>query len=129
MASTNLILIAEDNAIIRHALVLQLRHIGHEPHQAADGHEAFKEFCQHQYALILMDINMPHCSGIEATILIRDHEHKNRLIRTPIVAVTALPETRQECFSAGMDDFITKPMLFERLRQLVDRWLPVTVES
>ena len=98
MANTNVILIAEDNPIIRHALVV-------------------------------MDINMPKCSGIEATILIRDHERKNRLVRTPIVAVTALPETRQECFSAGMDDFIIKPMLFERLRQLVDRWLPIAAES
>jgi CheY-like chemotaxis protein len=128
MANTNVILIAEDNPIIRHALVLQLRQIGHEPHTAADGLEALREFCEHHYALILMDINMPKCSGIEATILIRDHERKNRLVRTPIVAVTALPETRQECFSAGMDDFIIKPMLFERLRQLVDRWLPVAAD-
>ena len=119
------ILVAEDNPIIRQALILQLRQLGHDPLQAVDGLHAFDLFTQRQFALILMDVNMPNCSGIDATILIRDYEKKHDLARTPIVAVTALPETRQECFASGMDDFIIKPLLFERLRQLVDRWLPV----
>lgn len=125
MPFENVILVAEDNPIIRQALVLQLRQLGHEPMQAADGLIACQRYAEGKFSLVLMDVNMPNCSGIEAAGRIREFERENCLPRTPIVAVTALPETRQDCFAAGMDDFIMKPLLFERLRQLVDRWLPV----
>ncbi len=60
---------------------------------------------------------MPVMDGFEAAKLIREHEKKHGMSRTPILALTAdyVNETRVKCFEAGMDGFLTKPIDFERL--------------
>ena len=65
---------------------------------------------------------MPEMDGFMATGAIRERETAGR--RTPIVAMTAgaMPGDRERCLDAGMDDYLTKPVDVEKLRQVLDRW-------
>ena len=71
------------------------------------------------YAAILMDVRMPHKDGFEVTRIIRAYEQTEGKIRTPIIGITAhaLLGDRERCLEAGMDDYISKPMLLETLRK------------
>jgi CheY-like chemotaxis protein/HPt (histidine-containing phosphotransfer) domain-containing protein len=85
------------------------------------GQEAIEHYKKHQgTALILMDYHMPELNGIETTKLIRKIEKKNKLDNVPIIAVTAdaMKNTSEKCLRAGMDDYITKPVL---KTQLIDK--------
>ena len=76
--------------------------------------------------LVLMDIQMPVMNGYEATLKIRLWEAEGNRTRLPIIALTAnaYDEDRQHCLSAGMDDFIAKPIDFEQLIIMLTRHLP-----
>jgi CheY-like chemotaxis protein len=116
------ILIAEDNDI--NALLARnlLRRLGHRPVMAADGGAAVAAYAAARAAgapfdLILMDMHMPGMNGIEAACRIRAAERASSIRRTPILALTAdaLPERRDACLAAGIDEFLTKPLDRERL--------------
>lgn len=101
------LLVVEDNPINRRMLQLLLQQQGHTVHQAANGAEAVSFFTEGgRAALVLMDCQMPVMDGLEATRQLRA-----RGFTVPIVALTAhtLPEQRDACLEAGMDDFIAKP--------------------
>ena len=74
--------------------------------------------------MILMDISMPVMNGLQASRAIRELESGTGL-RVPIVAVTAhvLDGDREQCFAAGMDDYLAKPISIEKLEEQLDRWL------
>ena len=84
--------------------------------EAKNGKEAVVLWLIEQPNLILMDMQMPIMSGIEATMKIREHEKKNGE-HVPIIALTAgaLLEEKEKCLNAGMDDFLTKPIEPEKL--------------
>jgi CheY-like chemotaxis protein/anti-sigma regulatory factor (Ser/Thr protein kinase) len=88
---------------------------------ASNGREAVKLSEQNSYDIILMDCQMPEMDGYEATALIRKSEAGRR---TPIIAVTAsiAKEQQDGCFAAGMDDFISKPVDPQELRNVVRKW-------
>ncbi|MBK7060116.1 MAG: response regulator [Rubrivivax sp.] len=74
------------------------------------------------YDLILMDMQMPRMDGLQATRHIRAlAEHA----KTPIVAITAnaFEQDRKACMAAGMDDFVSKPIVPDVLRDVLARWL------
>jgi|GEM_PF-2639533 len=125
-AQTCQVLLAEDNAINQQVAVAQLGRLGISPQIAHNGREAFEAFQTGEYALIFMDCQMPEVDGFEATKLIRKAE---RLTggHVPIVAMTAnaVEGDRDLCIAAGMDDYLSKPVDMTKLRQMVDRWLPV----
>jgi len=81
------------------------------------------------YDLILMDCRMPEMDGYAATREIRRREEAGA--RVPIIALTAHAVTgaREECIAAGMDDFITKPLLVGDLEKVLGRWGGTTLDS
>jgi CheY-like chemotaxis protein len=76
-----------------------------------------------EYDLVLMDVQMPRMDGLEATAQIRFREGTNR--HTPIVGLTAnaLPGDRERCIAAGMDDYLTKPVSIEQLKNAIGQWV------
>ncbi len=83
---------------------------------------ALEDYRERDYELILMDCQMPVMDGFDATRAIREHERGGTHI--PIIALTANAqrEDRDECLSAGMDDFLTKPLRIEVLRRVLAKW-------
>ncbi|HET9212700.1 MAG TPA: ATP-binding protein [Thermoanaerobaculia bacterium] len=117
------ILVAEDNVINQLVVVEQLAAMGYDAAAVHDGWEALKALESGDFALVLMDCQMPGLDGYEATRRIREGPEKNRKI--PIVALTAhaMREDLDRCLAAGMNDCITKPFVEEALRRTLERWL------
>jgi signal transduction histidine kinase/ActR/RegA family two-component response regulator len=116
------ILVADDDPINLEVVQMLLTDIGLAVDTAANGLEAIDKAGASPYALILMDLQMPKLGGLEATRAIRKLAGR-RL--TPIVAMTAsafAPE-RERCLTAGMNDFIAKPVSLENLFGTLLHWL------
>ena len=119
-------LVAEDNAINRTVITAMLESIGVASVLAEDGQQAAQALAQlvergTPPALVLMDMQMPVLDGLAATERIRAWEKEHQLPRVPIVALTAnaYAEDRARCLSAGMDDFLAKPVNLVQLRAVV----------
>lgn len=127
MKDHKLVLVVEDNPAIREVTSRQLRRLGLDCHIACNGREAIEAAQVCAYSLILMDCQMPECDGFEATRKIRQHEGHGS--RTPIVAITAgiMPNQKERCLEAGMDDFIAKPVSIERMKEIVSLWLAAAI--
>ncbi|HEY9793300.1 MAG TPA: response regulator, partial [Candidatus Obscuribacterales bacterium] len=100
--------------------------LGYKPDIATNGKEAVQAVQQkNNYALILMDWQMPIMDGIEATLAIRGLDSQNAH-SVPIVACTAhiMPEDRLTCLKAGMNDYLSKPVSLEALQTVTERWVP-----
>jgi len=120
--------LAEDNIVNREVLQELIRGTGLIMDVVVDGLEAVDKVKTNAYDLILMDMQMPKMNGLEATRIIRAlPEWKT----TPIVAITAnaFTEDRLACAKAGMNDFITKPMMPNILYNVLLKWLPVKANS
>ncbi len=115
------ILIVEDMAIAMRVLQSLLRSIGYEPLTAKDGRQAVEVYAEEKPQVVIMDIQMPEMDGIEATVKIREWDAQSGTKRAFITALTADIETdhRPECFTAGMDDYIHKPIQKSHLCELL----------
>jgi two-component system sensor histidine kinase/response regulator len=120
----DLILVAEDHPINQKVAQLYLDEIGFACQIVKNGKEAVTAVAQNKYALVLMDCQMPEMDGLVATRQIRKAETITGA-HLPIVAMTAnaLEEDRNSCIEAGMDDYISKPIDPDQLRQVIDKWL------
>ena len=127
---TERVLVVEDHAINQRLAILQLERLGFSPFSAVNGKEAVDAVASEHYDLILMDCDMPVMDGFEATAAIRKQELRSK-ITVPIVAMTAnaTPEDRESCLSAGMDDFLPKPVSFADLESIIGRWLGAAKEE
>jgi signal transduction histidine kinase/ActR/RegA family two-component response regulator len=115
------ILLVEDNKPNQMFMSLILKNLKLEYDIAEDGLKAIKAFKSSEYDLILMDENMPNLNGIEATKRILNIEEKRGLPHTPIIALTAnaLKGDREKFLSAGMDEYLTKPLDIDKLSSVL----------
>ncbi len=116
------VLLAEDNAVNQEVAVALLSSAGLQVDVAEDGQQAVDMVQQRDYALVLMDVQMPVMDGLDATRAIRASA-RGRLI--PILAMTAnaFAEERQRCLDAGMNDHVAKPVVAEQLFATLRLWL------
>lgn len=114
------ILIAEDNHINQKLILRILNKLGYQPMVAENGAEALRMVQKHNYDLVLMDVQMPEMDGLEATQAIR----LAKILQPKIVAMTAnaMIEDREMCISAGMDDYLSKPLDISALMKIL-RWV------
>ena len=124
----SLILVAEDNEINQNVILHQLTLLGYVADLADNGLAALERWRQGQHALLLTDLNMPEMDGYELTAAIRGAEGEGK--RLPIIALTAnaLKSEAIRCQAAGMDDYLSKPVLFDRLQAMLEKWLPVPAD-
>jgi CheY-like chemotaxis protein len=117
------ILLAEDNLVNQKVAVFMLKNQGHSVTVAATGAEAVEAFTRNTFDLILMDAQMPVMNGYEATHAIRASEHGTGQ-HIPIIALTAsaMKGDREICLEAGMDDYLSKPISQQHLKEMLDRW-------
>jgi two-component system sensor histidine kinase/response regulator len=119
------LLVVEDNGVNQRLAVLQLQRLGYAADVASDGQEALSRLDRYPYALVFMDVHMPNMDGFEASQVIRAGERLTGH-HIPIIAMTAdaLEGDRELCLSAGMDDYVAKPVTLDSLRSVLTRWLP-----
>ena len=124
------ILLAEDNPMNQVLAVKLMSKYGHTMVVTGNGREALAALDKGRFDLVLMDVQMPEMSGLEAVSLIRQKE-KETGGHIPVIAMTAyaMKDDKQRCLDAGMDAYISKPIdkktLFEAIRNLVG----VSIES
>ena len=116
------VLLVEDDPVNQEVALELIGDTGLRMDLAKNGRQAVDMAADTDYALILMDMQMPVMGGLEATTLIRGLPGRGK---TPIIAMTAnaFDEDRERCFKAGMSDFITKPVAPELLFDTLLRWL------
>ncbi|OGT18151.1 MAG: hypothetical protein A2522_09850 [Gallionellales bacterium RIFOXYD12_FULL_53_10] len=115
------ILLAEDNRVNQKLAITLLQKWGHSVVLANNGIEAVEHAGRVDFDVILMDLQMPEMSGMEATRLIREQDQlRGRHSRIVAMTANAMSEDRQRCLDAGMDDYIAKPLNTEKLRALLD---------
>lgn len=118
------ILVVEDSEINQRVTSKILHRLGYHCDIAENGAKAVEAFRGRPYDLILMDCNLPDFSGFEATAKIRKLE--GEVTHIPIVAMTAdaMPDVRERCLAAGMDDYIAKPTQKTTVQKILERHLP-----
>jgi len=118
------VLLAEDNAVNQKLALKQLEKLGYAAQAVGNGAEVLQEVERFTYEVILMDCQMPEMDGYEVTRRIREFEKRNPQ-RTPvyIIAVTAhaLEGDRERCLTAGMNDYLTKPLHIAQLEAALNR--------
>ncbi|MFB3925993.1 MAG: response regulator [Syntrophales bacterium] len=116
------ILLAEDNPVNQRLVKIMLDKAGCHVEVAANGREAIEKFLVafDTFDLIFMDVQMPEMDGINAAKIIREKGFR----QIPIIAMTAstLEEDRQNCFEAGMNDYLIKPVLQDRMIEIIEKW-------
>ena len=122
---SGVVLVVEDNSVNRIIAEEMLQSLGLDIIEAEDGLEALDVLSRRSVDLVLMDCQMPVMDGYTATLHIRDRELRQRLPRTPIVALTAdaYEEDAQRAIEVGMDAHLTKPYTREQLREVLSTWL------
>lgn len=120
------VLLVEDNLVNLNVAKKILLRLGLECDVAQDGLAALTAIDNYQYDLVLMDCQMPRMDGYEATRAIRLREATKGLARLPVIAMTAnaMEGDRQKCLDAGMDDYLSKPVMPATLRLMLCQWLP-----
>lgn len=137
------ILVVEDNIVNQKLIVRMVEKLGYKPDVVENGEEALAALGKGDYAVILMDCQMPVMDGFEATRCIREREASvaardssdgsanpsDTVLQStphiPIIAVTAnaMQGDRERCLATGMDDYLAKPIKLDELRSTLARWV------
>jgi CheY-like chemotaxis protein len=144
--------VAEDNQVNQQVALGILKKMGLRADAVGNGYEALRALETIPYALVFMDVHMPEMDGLEATREIRKAESEKQNIRSeaaesselspsdsqvsgslphplqrmPVIAMTAgaRDEDRRQCFEAGMDDYVAKPVNPDTMGRILAKWLP-----
>lgn len=118
------ILLAEDNLVNQKVAMRVLKHLGYQADVVGNGLEVIQAIANKSYDLILMDIQMPEMDGLETTQFIRNQEAESQLNPIAIVAITAnaTHDDQDTCRKVGMNDYISKPIQIEELRNILHRY-------
>lgn len=121
------ILIAEDNLVNQKVISAMLKRIGVNVKIVENGRKVLDALSvgDHDFSMVLMDCQMPEMDGYTATRRLRQYEKESDCgDRVPVIAMTAhaLPGDREKCIDSGMDDYITKPIKIEAIKELIERW-------
>ncbi len=116
------VLLVEDNSVNQLVAIGQLQRLGHACVVAGSGTEAIDAVVKQPFDIVLMDIQMPDMDGYEATRRIRQMD--GAVAKIPIVAITAhaLAGEREKCISAGMNDYLAKPVSLEQIGAVIRLW-------
>jgi PAS domain S-box-containing protein len=119
------ILLAEDNAVNQKVALRLLDRLGYRADVASNGLEALGALERKSYDVVLMDVQMPELDGLDASR--RICERWPAQVRPRIIAMTAnaMPEDREACFAAGMDDYLAKPIRPNELADALSRARPL----
>jgi CheY-like chemotaxis protein len=119
------VLLAEDNPVNQLLAVRLLEKRGHRVDVVRNGREAFEATGQQVFDVVLMDLEMPEISGLEATAAIRKREQHTGT-RIPIIAITAhaMIGDRERCAAAGMDGYVSKPVSADELYAALENVTP-----
>ncbi len=117
------VIVAEDDAASLQSLTDYLEQKGYTVHGARNGREVLKLLEAHPADCILMDVQMPLMSGLDATLAIRSTKELGEKSRIPIIAITAyaMAQDREKLMRAGMDEYLAKPVDLDALSRTVDR--------
>lgn len=124
-AGAKQILLVEDNEINTEVTIDMLEMLGFSVDHAANGKLALELYDKNQYALILMDCEMPLLDGYDTTREIRKINYVRNQLRIPIIALTAYTEAEvvDRCIDSGMSDHLSKPFTMSGLQAIVNKWL------
>jgi two-component system, sensor histidine kinase and response regulator len=114
------ILLAEDNRVNQTVAMRMLKKLGHSVVLANNGKEALSLLAVESFDLVLMDLQMPEMDGLSATKCIRTQEQASG-VHLPIIAMTAhaMKGDRERCLAAGMDEYVSKPVQVQELRDAI----------
>ncbi len=117
------ILLAEDNFINQKVATRILSDAGYNTDPVNNGAEAFEAIKEKDYNLVLMDVQMPEVDGLMATQMVRKLEGEKS--KVPIIAITAhaLAGDKEKCIEAGMNDYLSKPIIADKMITMIDGFL------
>jgi len=115
------ILVAEDNTINQKLILRLFEMLGYSIHIAANGYEVIEALSRMKFDIIFMDIQMPEMDGLEATkqIIALWGDQKPLIVA---MTANALKSDKENCLAAGMDDYISKPLTIEQVRDGIEKW-------
>ena len=119
------ILLAEDNAMNQKVALRLLERLGYHADVANNGLEAIEALERQPYDVVLMDVQMPELDGLDATRRICEQWPEETRPRIIAMTANALPEDREACFAAGMNDYVAKPIRAEELVSALKRAKPL----
>lgn len=121
------ILVAEDSVTNQQVALGFLGRLGLKADVAKNGREVLEKLKEKPYDLILMDVQMPHVDGLEATRRIRNGEVAGVNPNIPVIAMTAnaMRDDQKLCFRAGMNAYLSKPLSGQDLAETLAAWLPM----
>ena len=118
------VLIAEDNVVNQKVARRMLERLGIRADVAGNGREAVQMMTELSYDVIFMDCQMPEMNGYEAAMEIRRLERSNRSVAIIAMTADASEACREQCLTAGMDDFIAKPVKLEQIKAALRKVVP-----
>ncbi len=125
------ILIVDDNPVNQAVAKMMLKKLGFSCDVATNGLKAIEMIEANSFHIILMDCQMPQMDGFEATGNIRNARAGEKNKTLPIIAMTAqaMKGSKEQCLSAGMDDYLSKPIKPDTLNQMIEKWIAIGKSS